>query len=142
MRGIGNEPLLRVERRLQSVQSPIDGGDEGMHVARQPAFRQSHGCRARPNRRGLVRRHAQWREPDARHQQIDGQQDDDERDPDPGDVLHEFLQHAVVDDIAGMEGDLHPYGLVAVGRSDRQAIKRRLLVGRLQNEEILGRGRH
>ena len=138
MGGIGDEALLRIEGRLQSVQASVDGAHQGMHVARQPAFGQPHGHGARANGGGLVGRHAQRRKSNARHEQIDEQEHDDEGNPDPGDILDELLQHAVEDDVAGVEGDLDPDGLVAERRPHRQPIIRRLVLVRLENEKIAG----
>ena len=79
-----------------------------MDVARKPVLGQPHRYGARANGRSLACGHAQWRQTDARHEQIDEQEDDDEGDPDPGDVLDELLQYAVKDDVAGVKGDLDP----------------------------------
>ena len=140
MGGIGNEPLLRVEGGLQSVQAAVDGGHQSMNVARKPALGQPHGYGARANGSSLVGGHAQRRKTDACHEQIDKQEDDDEGDPDPGNVLDELLQYAVKDDVAGVEGDLDPNGLIREGVLHRQPIIGRLLV-RLKNEKIAGRRR-
>ena len=91
MRGIGNEPSLSVEGRLQSVQTSVDGRHQRMHIAWKPAFGEPHGCGARANCGCLVCSHAQWCKTDACHDQIDEQEDNHEGDPDPGNVLDEFF---------------------------------------------------
>ena len=106
-----------------------------MDIARESALGEPRGYGGRADRGGLFRRHAERHEADPRHEQIDEQEHDDEGDPYPGDVLDELLQDAVIDDVAGMEGDLDPYGIVAEGRLDRQPEERLLLRVRLQDKE-------
>ena len=112
VRRIGNEAPLRIEGRLQSIETTIDGAHKSMDIGREPALGQTHRDGAGADGRSLPCGHVQGHQPDARHDQIDDEEDKDEGDPYPGDVLDEFLQHAVIDDIAGVEGDLDPHRLI------------------------------
>ena len=77
----------------------------------------------------------QRQQSDARNEEIDDEEDENERNPDPSDVLDEFLQYAVVDDIAGMEGHLHPDQLILERCPDGEPVIGLLLVG-LKNEKV------
>ena len=60
MRGIGDEPPLRIEGGFQAVQAAIDGAHQSMDVARKSLLGQSHGYRARSYGSSLARGRAQW----------------------------------------------------------------------------------
>ena len=71
VRRIGNEPPLRIEGRLQSIEPTVDGADKSMDVGREPAFGQPHGTEPGPMAAAWFG-HVQGHQPNARHDQIDG----------------------------------------------------------------------